>query len=244
MAGRQPEETVRLPASLQRWRAMTFLHWAYDAAVLSALLPSGLEVDTCDGAGWVSLTPFLMTDFRIPGLPPVPPFSTFPETNVRTYVRGPGGADGIWFLSLEADSLATVLAASTVYGVPYRWADMAVDQGETVRYHSRRRFGPAAGHDIRVRVEQPCPSPSRLDHWLTGRWRAWTKVVGRLGTAPVEHQPWPLWEATVVELEESLLASVGLPEPEGPPLVHYSPGVDVRLGPPRLLTSPQRQPNW
>ena len=238
MAGRQPEEPVRCPASLQRWRAMTFLHWAYDPGYLRTLLPPELEADTWLGEAWVSVTPFRMVDFRLPGLPAVPGFSTFPETNVRTYVRGPDGRDGLWFFSLEADSIPTVLAASAVYGVPYRWAAMAVEEGEVVRYRSRRRKEPTVGHDIRVRVGSPCPEPSDLDHWLTGRWRAWTRIAGRLATAPVRHQPWPLWDATVVQLEESLLSAAGLPSPDRPPLVQYSPGVDVRLGPPRPFTKP------
>ena len=217
---------------------MTFLHWAYAPGQLRPLLPSELGVDTWEGEAWVSVTPFVMVDFRLPGLPAVPGVSTFPETNVRTYVRGPDGRDGLWFLSLEADSLPTVLAASSVYGVPYRWADMAVDEGEVVRYRSHRRAAPTVGHDIQVRVGSPCPAPSELDHWLTGRWRAWTKIARGLATAPVEHQPWPLWDATVVQLEESLLSAVGLPEPDRPPLVQYSPGVDVRLGAPRFVASP------
>ena len=75
---------------------------------------------------------------------------------------------------------------------------------------------------------------SDFDHWLTGRWRGWARVAGRLAEVPVEHQPWPLWRADVVQLEESLLQSVGLPSPSDPPVVHYSPGVDARLGLPRL----------
>ena len=71
--------------------------------------------------------------------------STFPETNLRTYVRGPDGRDGIWFFSLEADSLPLVLGARTLYGVPYRWADMSVERtGDVIRYRSRRRLGPPA----------------------------------------------------------------------------------------------------
>ena len=238
VAGQQPEESVGRLSVAQQWRAMTFLHWAYDPGQLRALVPPELDLDTWDGKAWVSVTPFLMVDFRLPGLPPVPGLSTFPETNVRTYVRGPGGRDGIWFFSLEADSLATVVSASMVYGAPYRWADMAVEEGaedgKLVRYRSRRRICHAAGHDIAVRVGDPCPAPSDLDYWLTGRWRAWTKVGGQLATAAVEHQPWPLRTATVVELEQSLLPAEGLPNPEGAPLVHYSPGVSVRLGLPRL----------
>ena len=234
MAGRQPEEKVGLPVARQQWQALTFLHWAYDPDQVRRLVPPPLQVDTWDGRACVSLTPFLMADFRLGCLPAVKGVSTFPETNVRTYVRGPDGRDGLWFLSLEADSFPTVVGATAVYGVPYRWADMAVELGETVRYRSRRRFGSAAGHDITVRVERPCPEPSDRDYWLTGRWRAWTRIAGRLATAAVHHQPWSLWEATLLNLEQSLLAAVGLPEPAGAPLVQYSPGVDVRLGPPSL----------
>jgi uncharacterized protein YqjF (DUF2071 family) len=233
MSGQQPEEEVDCPASRQRWEAMTMLHWPYPAQLVGAMLPDGLEIDTWDGMAWVSITPFLMVDFRVGRLPPVPGLSTFPETNVRTYARRPDGCDGLWFLSLEADSVPTVVSASIVYGVPYRFADMRVEQGDTVRYRSHRRDDPEVGHDISIRVGQPCECPSDLDHWLTGRWRAFTTVAGRLAAVPVQHQPWPLQEAEVVSLEQTLLAAAGLPEPTDGPLVHYSPGVDVRLGAPR-----------
>ena len=232
MSGQEPEEEVLAPASRQRWEAMTFLHWRYGVEELQALLPAGLTVDTNDGTGWVSITPFLMKDFRLGPLPPVPGASDFPETNVRTYVRGPDGRDGLWFFSLEADSIATVLGASSVYGVPYQFADMAVAQGEVVRYRSRRPDSPGIGHDITIRPEGPSPAPSELDHWLTGRWRAYSLVAGRLATVPVQHQPWPLWDASVVNLEQTLLTAAGLPDPRDDPRVQYSPGVDVRLGVP------------
>lgn len=232
MSGQEPEEEVQNPASQQRWHAMTFLHWQYDVDDLRPHLASGLEVDTYDGSAWVSITPFLMKDFRLGPLPAVPGLSTFPETNVRTYVRGPDGRDGLWFFSLEADSVATVVGASSLYGVPYEFADMEVEEGQVVRYRSRRRAKPEIGHDISVRPGEPYASPSELDHWLTGRWRAYSTPAGRLTRVPVQHQPWPLWEAELVELEQTLLGAVGLPEPADDPVVQYSPGVDVRLGVP------------
>ena len=231
MAGRVPEETVETPVVQQAWKFMTFLHWAFEPAHVKSLLSDEFEVDTWDGQAWVSLTPFLMTNFRLSGLPTMGPLSTFPETNVRTYVRGPDGRDGLWFFSLEADSMATVVGASTAYGVPYQWADMSVEQGETVRYRSRRRAGKPVGHDITVRVGPPLEDVDELDHWLTGRWRAYTRVADRPSVVPVRHSPWSLCEATVVELEESLLEAAGLPKPAEAPRVQYSPGVeDVRLG--------------
>lgn len=232
MSGREPEEDVEKPASRQRWHAMTFLHWRYDVDDLQRLLPSRLEVDTYDGAGWASITPFLMKEFRLGPLPAVPGLSTFPETNVRTYVRGPDGRDGLWFFSLEADSAPTVLGASSLYGVPYQYADMTVEEGDLVTYRSKRREKSEIGHDIRVRPKAACPAPSELDHWLTGRWRAYSTIAGRLTRVPVQHQPWPLWEAELLHLEQTLLGAAGLPEPTGEPLVQYSPGVEVRVGVP------------
>ncbi len=233
MSGQQPEEEVDAPASRQRWHAITFLHWRYDPDTVRPLLPAGLDVDTFHGEAWVSLTPFVMKDFRVGRLPPLPGMASFPETNLRTYVRGSDGADGLWFLSLEADSVATVIGASSAYGVPYRFADMEVEEGDVVRYRSRRRDKPEIGHDIAVRVDRPCDAPSELDHWLTGRWRAYSTIAGHLNTIPVQHDPWALQEAAVVSMEQSLTHAAGLPDPDDEPLVHYSVGVEVRLGVPR-----------
>lgn len=241
MAGRLPEERVDRPVTYQRWGSLTFLHWQFDPAVIQRRLPEGFTVDTFDGAAWVSMTPFFMT-FRVAGLPPIPGIRGFPETNVRTYVRGPDGQDGIWFFSLEASSLPLVMGARALYGVPYVWADMSVEVGATVRYRSRRRLGRPAGHDITVRPGAPCQGTA-LDHWLSGRWRGWTRVAGQACRVPAEHPPWVLHEATVVDLEESLLDVNGLRRPDDPPLVRYSPGTDARLGfPHRRVVFPRSAP--
>ncbi len=67
--------------------------------------------------------------------------------------------------------------------------------------------------------------------WLTSRWRAYTRRLGVLWETPVEHEPWPLTDATVDVMEETLTTAAGLPSPVGEPLVHFSKGVrHVRLG--------------
>jgi uncharacterized protein YqjF (DUF2071 family) len=227
---------VPLPVVCQRWSRMTFLHWAYEPDVVAHLLPRGLVPDVFDGRAWVAVTPFVLQGMRLSLTPPLPGLSSFSETNVRTYVKGPDGRDGLFFISLEVASLATMIGARLGYGVPYRWAAMAVGEEDgTVVYTSRRRTGSPAGHRIVVRPGSPY-HPGELgerDHWLTGRWRAWSCWAGRFVSIPVRHEPWPLWRAEVLTLEETLLADAGLPVPGAPPLVHYSPGVDdVRLGPP------------
>ena len=240
MAGAIPEEKVDSPVVRVRWDRLTFLHWRFDPGIVQARVADGLEVEVIDGSAWVALTPFVMANFRIASLPSLPGISTFPETNLRTYVRGPGGRDGLWFLSLEVANLPTMLGARLGVGAPYHWATMSVDDDSgAIRYRSRRRppEDTQAMHDIVVRPGEPLDPAevSERDHLLTGRWRAWTTLAGsKLATVAVEHQPWPLWRAEVTHLEETLFTAAGLPLPDGDPLVHYSPGVDVKLGAPQL----------
>lgn len=143
--------------------------------------PPELQVHTHDGLAWVGLTPFLLCDFHPPWLPAIPGLSTFPETNLRTYVLNNTGLDGLWFFSLDADELATVLGARALLQVPYHWAAMSVEAGSTVTYRSRRRCPPAAGHDVVMVPGAPLAAEELVerDHFLTGRWRAFT--VGRPG---------------------------------------------------------------
>ncbi|MEW6471486.1 MAG: DUF2071 domain-containing protein [Actinomycetota bacterium] len=235
--GPHPEERVSRPAACQRWQSLSFLHWRYRPDDVQRLLPDGLVVDTFDGDAWVGLTPFLLVDMRPLCLPPVPWLSTFPETNLRTYVRDENGIDGLWFLSLDVASAATVFGGRSAFWVPYHWATMSVDEMGPVRYRSRRRgpLGSSPGHDITVRAGSPVPQEDRplLVDFLTGRWRTFTRIAGRLAVVPVEHQAWPLYNAEVSALQEDLVCASGLPAPKTAPLAHFSPGVDVRLGFPR-----------
>jgi uncharacterized protein YqjF (DUF2071 family) len=235
MAGAAPEEDVARAAVHQGWRHVSMLHWRYPPEVVGALLPDGLEVDVVDGSAWVSLTPFLVTGFRVTGLPPVPWLSSFPETNLRTYVRGADGSDGLWFLSLDVASVATTIGARLGYGVPYHWASMSVEEeGDDVfAYRGDRRSSDGTSYDVAVRRGSRILSLSPLDELLTGRWRAFSQHAGRLWEVPVRHEPWPLRTGTLVRCKETLLDAGGLPAPAGPPLVHFADAVDAHLGFPR-----------
>jgi uncharacterized protein len=221
---------------MQSWQQLTFLHWAYDPDVVRRLVPPPLTLDTYDGRAWVSLTPFVLANLRLPGLPPLPWISTTPETNVRTYVRGPGAEPGIWFFSLDIDRLPAMLGGRAGYWLPYMWADLDVQHdGASVRYRGRRRWpGGKAGYDVVVEPGAPFGDGelAELDHFLTARFVLYTRYGPLTASAHVEHPPWPLSRARVVRLREHMLTSAGLPAPSGEPLVHFSPGVDVRIGPP------------
>jgi uncharacterized protein len=219
----------------QTWSWLTFLHWPYPPAVVQRLLPASLRAHTFDGRAWVGLTPFVLGDLRTPVASAPPWFARFPETNVRTYVVGPDGREGLWFFSLDAARLEPVLVARATFALPYRWSAMTVERdGAVVRYRSRRRWpGPVpAASAVTVEVgERLAPGElGGLDHHLTARWQLYTTLGPLLARATVDHEPWPLHRAAVRELDSGLVAAAGLPGPEGDPVVHWSPGVRSRIG--------------
>jgi len=219
---------------LQGWRWVTFLHWRYPADAVARLLPRGLRLDTHEGQAWVGLIPLLMDEVRAPRLPALPWLSRFPETNLRTYVRGPEGGAGIWFFSLDAARFPAVAAARLAYGLPYMWSRMAVRHaavagGDRVTYRCRRRLPSPAGAtcDVDVSIGDPLPltEPGSLDHFLTERYRLYSVLAGRLVRADARHRQWPLHQARALVLRQDLTAAAGLPEPDHEPLVYASPGV-------------------
>lgn len=234
-------EPVERACMVHGWRNLTFAHWAVDPAEVQRLLPDGLTVETFGGVAYVGLVLFEM-EVTAPHAPLVPWVSRFPETNVRTYVRGPDGASAVWFLSLDAARLGAVVVARATYHLPYFWSHMAVQRaGDVVTYTLRRRWPepiPVAS-SAAVRIGAPF-EPSELgdlDHWLTARWRLYSHDRGHLRFALADHPPWPLRRAALLHLDDELVAATGL-RAEGEPLVHYSPGVPVRVSLPRRVTVP------
>lgn len=221
------------------WDELTFLHWRYEPADVQRLLPTDLEVETCDGSAWVGLVPFFLR-VGLPGVRPVPWLSQFAETNVRTYVRSVDGQSGIWFFSLDAARLGAVLIARATYRLPYFWSRMRLDHtGASVRYDCRRRWpGPRGARSrMAITIGEPFEStePTELDHFLTARWALYSAPRSRLHYARADHDPWPLHHGHLTYLDDELVIAAGLPAPTNDPLVHYSPSVEVRIGWPHRI---------
>ena len=230
-------EVVRRPVMLQGWKNLTYVHFPYDPQVVQRRLPPGLEVDTFEGSAWVGLVAFHMEDIRLPFAPAVPYLGTFPETNVRTYVRGAYGRPGVWFDSLDISRLVPVLVAMGTYRIPYRWSEMSIERrNENVVYFAKRRWPGPRGATSKI-VARPGEAivASSLEDFLTARWGLYASFGKGIAYAPVDHAPWPLQAATLVDFEDQLIEAAGYPAPSGTPLVHYSPGVDVRIGLPRRV---------
>jgi uncharacterized protein YqjF (DUF2071 family) len=218
----------------QRWSDLVFLHWRVDADQVAPLLPAGLRPDSFDGSSWVGLIPFVLDRATVFGSPPIPYFGAFVEVNVRLYAVDAQGRRGVVFVSLEASRLAAVLAARALFGIPYLWSHtrLEVAAGE-YRYTSTRHL---AAHARTRIVARPTGVPvidDPLAEFLTARWALFTRVRGRTIRLRNHHQPWTLFTAELISLDDTLLAVAGFPglaESRAPDSVLYSPGVTTWFG--------------
>lgn len=233
-------DPVRRAVMVQQWNEIVFIHWRFDPHVVQALLPRGVDVDVFDGSAWVGLIPFQMEGLGLParGLHPLPYVGSFPEVNIRTYVRS-GGRRGVYFLSLDIDRWLPAVVARLGYRIPYCVGDVRhLRVGDRVSSMVNRRWpssGAGASATLAVRIGDPVP-PDELTQFLTARWGLVSSGPrGPFGYAPVDHPRWALNSGEVEHLDETLTSAAGLPRPTGRPHVLHSTGTSVRIGWPRRI---------
>lgn len=125
------------------WRDALFLHWPVDPATVRERLPTGLEPRVHDGTAWLGVVAFVMEAARPRGLPRAVG-RTFGEANLRTYVTGPDGEEGIYFFNLDASDPVGVVLARRCFRLPYYRATMRIDRTVPGRSHA----GSSAGRTV------------------------------------------------------------------------------------------------
>jgi hypothetical protein len=173
-----------------------------------------------------------MDRVKFRGMPWIPGTSSFPEINVRTYVRDSrGGTPGVYFLSLDAAKLTAVLFARAFYSLPYHWADMRIEQRRDREFWfacRRRMTHQPVIFSARYRGLGPTRKlaesrPGSLEYFLTERYCLFTRDRnGSPMRANIHHVPWPLEEAEAEIERNDLAAAIGIRLPNVPPVLHYS----------------------
>ena len=214
----------------QTWRWLLFAHWRVDATQLRRMIAAPFELDLFDGEAWLGVVPFYMTNVALKGTPSLPWLSSFPELNVRTYVRV-GDRPGIYFFSLDAGRRLAVAAARTLLNLPYYAASMTVNcLSHGVRYRSvRRATCPAEFKAEYVPIGAPfCATAGSLEYFLTERYCLYHE--NHRGTPyrlEIHHPPWSLQLADAEIATNTMAAASHLSVRGSPVLLHFARRQDV-----------------
>lgn len=227
---------------VQKWHDLLFAHWTVPIDNLRPLVPRELDLDLRDGKAYVAVAPFWMSCIRGRAMPPLPGLHTFPELNVRTYVKYQG-IPGVYFFSLDAASRIAVKGARAFYGLPYFFADMSIQKipgqksAERFQYTSRRIDHPnpaELGVQYWSVTEPRVREAKSLEAFLTERYCLYTVREGKVFRAYIHHLPWKLQDAQAEFELNTMAQAAGLDLPSEPPLLHFSKLLEV------LIWWPQR----
>ncbi|TWT84664.1 hypothetical protein CA13_61440 [Planctomycetes bacterium CA13] len=216
----------------QRWESLLFCHWELPSDALRSVLPGQLEMDTFEGRAFVGVVPFKMRRIKPRWLPQAFAFN-FYETNVRTYVVH-RGRPGVYFFSLDASSRLAVWAARAGWALPYFYSKMNdLRDGDHATYWSERASsGSSATHSVSYSVGEEFgeSQPGTLEHFLLERYLLFVERRETIHVGHVHHRPYFVKRATVLKIQDGLIAASGLPATgKHPDLAHYCDGVDVEV---------------
>ncbi len=228
----------------QAWDDLLFAHWAVRESDLRPFVPAALPLDTFDGSAWLAVTPFTVRGLRLRGLPAVPRLSTFREINLRTYVTI-DGKPGVFFFSLDADTLLGVQVARLWFRLPYFYASSGHDRGESFRFRSVRTHpdAPSAEFDGEYRpIGRPeIAAPGSLEWWLTERYCFYVMYPdGRVERVEIHHAPWPLQRAEAEICTNTMALPLDMQLARQPTTLHYVRTLDVSIWGPEVIEAPNR----
>lgn len=185
----------------QRWSQVSFLSFRCEVAFLREKIPLGLEIDTFDGSGWLSIVPFRMSHIRFPYTPSLPWISLW-ELNLRTYVTYEG-RPGIYFFTLDTDNWLGRTIAKYCFHLPYRFRKMNGRQRE-----NRQDFTAPGSFNMEAEVGVSVEKDA-LDAWLVERYCLYTDHKQVLYRGDALHEPWQLRELKVFSYEDRLSPQFG-----------------------------------
>ncbi len=205
----------------QEWNKALFFHYKIDSCLLRKFVPKDLEIDEINGSAWISLVAFTMEKIRPHFLPAFPPISDFDEINLRTYVIK-DQKPGVYFLSIEAGKLLSVLIAKSLSGLPYEKSRIKRTENSYQATYPKRNFSLLADFEIGTEVTHK----TDLDLFLTERYCLYFGKNNQLFRYEIQHLPWKINQLELDFLKINYQIN-DLQIASNPDLIHYSEGIQV-----------------
>jgi uncharacterized protein YqjF (DUF2071 family) len=186
------------------WRRLVLLNYEVDPAVLEPYIPQGLELDFWNNKTYVSVVGFAFQRARFFGMP-VPFHGSFPEVNLRFYVKREltaGERRGVVFLKEIVPRRGVAFVAHALYGEKFISLpmQMTAEHDRHIRGMARRvRYNWRLGGEhyaIEAASNSPPrhPEPGSLEEFIVEHYWAYS---GKSGCTEyeVEHPPWLIQDA-------------------------------------------------
>ncbi|MDP5274186.1 YqjF family protein [Chengkuizengella axinellae] len=217
----------------QTWNDLLFAHWPIRVNDIRDHIPASLTIDTFDGFAWIGVVPFHMSNIRMRFLPPVPFASSFPEINVRTYVKFKGKA-GVFFFSLDAMNHLAVYIARKLFSLNYYYAQIVHSNHSDTYYYESKRMDKDKVLTGFTGVYKPISKPFRstrdsIDYWLTERYCLFCNDEKYLYRGDIHHVPWQLQHVDADITNNSMTLPIGINLPLEKPIFHFSKKLDALL---------------
>jgi uncharacterized protein YqjF (DUF2071 family) len=186
------------------WRHLCLFTYEVAAEQLEDRCPPGTELDLLDGRAHLSLVAFDFLDTRVGGIA-WPGFRSFPEINLRIYVRT-GEKRGVAFVREYVPQRLVAWLARRLYNEPYLRAPMesrVITAGDTITVEHHLRTAEAT-NSLRVTAATTTRRPkddSIEHHFKEHQWGFGKSRDGKLLTYEVRHPVWDVYPVTSSELD-------------------------------------------
>ncbi|MBM3208635.1 MAG: DUF393 domain-containing protein, partial [Chlamydiae bacterium] len=129
----------------------------------------------------------------------------FYECNLRTYVRV-GNKTGVYFFSLDADSILEVLGAKAIFHLNYRYRKIQFSlQKGYYDFAMENPLNPHKKTHIRLKISKKIEETSPLIQFISDRYSYFVRNKNHIFEGIVEHKEWRFHEADVLKIETNLL---------------------------------------
>ena len=193
----------------QVWRNLLFQHFELnDTSFLEAHLPKNCKLDSFDGKYYLGLVAMEMSDVRHRSTGDKIWFKCYNELNVRTYITL-DGKPGVLFLSLDVDSLISVLGARVFYGLPYRFRKFERADNTIKAFHKNSLY-----FDCDYTVDETYKQYTKdtFAYWATERYFFVARHLGLSLIGEIFHKPWSLTTANATNHNVKVLEPYNIKE--------------------------------
>jgi uncharacterized protein YqjF (DUF2071 family) len=211
------------PFLTARWSELLIVTYEVPEALVRRHVHPSLEPDRWEGRTHASLVAFDFLETRVLGCA-VPGLVSFPEVNLRTYVRL-GGARGVVFIRELVPSPVVAAVARLRYNEPYYAARMLSAVGDAAGELAavRRWWWRGRAHTLAARSTGGATVPdegSVEHHFKEHAWGFGVTRAGRLRRYRVDHPVWSVRDVLELHCDVDFGQLYG---PEWAPLTGATP---------------------